>query len=278
MKSLRDLLAQQGDLEHCYPAFVSSLDAERTVTLHELLTRPESLARLEAPWLDANIVHARFEALGRFMERVGGLSRMRNNCRLIFFQAQPGDEDAAHHAQLVQDSSFYAKRYGFLPPQFAYLHTPNRWLDMSGTLASGNRRLKPMSNYASHSYKEVMVEEPQTLEEAEAAADLAFGYAVPNWPEILQVSNATATDYFLRPVLHDIGHQLLPSLNPDIDSLHNAVMLYAMGGVDATHESLWETMVHRECTDPISMCTANTCFANVSSLISTSYSYTSFIN
>jgi hypothetical protein len=250
MKSLDDLLVRQGELEIKYADFVQSLDQKRTVTLRQLLTEPLTLQRLRAPWLKPGIIAARFEALGAFLARIDDHPRLRDSCRLIFLQANTGQGDTREHRRIQAQSSHYASMYGKLPPQFSYLHPSNKWLGLTSTLRQGRRRIRPLSNYATYTYRDVMRTEPSTLAEAESAADAALGYPVPNWPKLLGVSDEVATDYLLRPVIHDIGHGRLPSLNPSIDSLHNATMLYAMGTVENTHDSPWETMVHRECTDP----------------------------
>ena len=130
------------------------------------------------------------------------------------------------------------------------MHTNQVWLSITGTWEEQNRRISPLAHFANWNYIDVLASEPQTIEEAEEHRRTVLGYRVPDWPRHLGVSDVVGTDYLLRQVIHDLGHQRLPVLNPDIDSLHNAVMLSAMGVKENRHAGLWETIVHRECTDP----------------------------
>lgn len=249
MQSLDELLAVQGDLEHTYADFLSSLDQERTVTLRQLLTEPDAIARLQAPWINREIVLERFEALGRFLTKIGDNPRFITRCRLIFFQPNDEEADQAAHTRLKREE-LYAERFGHLPIGFTRFHTSTKWMDLFGTWEEGARRLWPLSNYTTWYSSDMLRHGPATMEEEERAAKAAWGYAVPTMPSLLGVGHDTATDYFIRPVIHDIGHNRLPKLDSTIDSLHNAVMLSAVGPLPVVHENVWERMVHCECTDP----------------------------
>ena len=251
MKTIDDLLALQGDLEHTYAPFLRTLHPS-TVTLRELVTKPEASAmRLSAPWLDIDIVRARFEALAAFFGRLGTHPRLPRHTRLVFFQPPVPEEDRKEHERLMEDV-WYRDRFGTFPMAFSRLHVSPKWLSgLSGSWSTGNRRLLPLGyGYVTQEAEDILGREPVSIEEEEIVRRAAIGHVVPNVPTLLGVGNDTATDYFLRGIIHDIGHRWLPPIDSKSDSLHNAVMLDAIGTVNADHESPWETMVHRECTDP----------------------------
>lgn len=251
MGAIANLLKKQEALESQFKDFLASLDQRRTVTLRQLLTEDTALKTLSAPWLNQKRFAKRIEAACIFFEQLTPHFRLESKRRLVFFQTSRANEDRHEHKKMLAKDSYYAEKYqkrggDTLPPQYLYLHTNPIWMELVGDWKSGNRQIRPLTGCTNYNWKMVFREFPGR----DARANV-LGFRVPKWPTLLGVSNDVATDYFARMVIHDLGHEVLPQLNPAIDSLHNAVMIHAMDVHEPTdYKTFWEKIVHKECTDP----------------------------
>lgn len=251
MKVLSEFLETQAALENKFYDFVGTLDTARTVTLRQLLMHQGALARLEAPWLNVSLFERRLSAALEFLASLPPHPRLAERTKrpLIFFQSSPEEEDMQEEARRQQDFFYGRKNRGMdsdTPRQAFYCHTDPMWFELTGSWDSGNRRIRALGAFANFTWSEVY----RAFPGSDSYADV-YGFRVPDWPKLLGVCNDTATDYLARIIIHDIGHNFLPLIPPKMDSLHNAVMLYALGPQPTQRYSTpWEEVVHRECTDP----------------------------
>ena len=250
---LATLLAQQRRRRMEDVSFAGHLDPGRTVFLEEIIhdaRRPERLALLAAPWLDAPRFTERMDAACAWLEEVTRADGVKgwDGLPLIFFQAGSDEEDGEEHLRRCQDR-FYAERLRHLPPAVQYLHTrTNVYQRLEG--AWEDRRLRIGSlNAIYSSYRKPLVYDgdlnPQKIR------GFVIGYRLTDYPWILAVSPLVATDYLARIVVHDLCHAFLPSTPSAAEGFHNVAALDAMGELPPIpYRDAWETFVHAECTDP----------------------------
>jgi hypothetical protein len=144
--------------------------------------------------------------------------------------------------------SFYKPQRRKLPAQIAYLHFETSWFPELVS-APGGRIITPLTPYSNTGSKDLFPS--GTPESATAVRNgTVLGYRLPDFPSLLGVSAAVATDTLARIVVHDIGHGVLPQIG-EPEELHNVVMLRAMGAERVLHRDSWEQLVHDECTDPL---------------------------
>ncbi|MBM75724.1 MAG: hypothetical protein CMK59_10015 [Proteobacteria bacterium] len=252
MRSFAELLEEQKSLELRFEDFHRSLDQSRTVTLRQLFTESNPLIRLNAPWINIELLKKRLTSMCSFFERLGNHSRLiHDNPRLIFVQSSPEQEDFEMFQKLNEEDELFKERLIFdgrgddLPPQYLYLHTNPMWCDIDGDWDEGNRRIRPLYGCSNNDYSSILKEAPEKPIFANV-----LGLRIPDWPKWLNVSADIATDYLARTIIHDIGHEILPRIHPKNDGLHNAVMIYAAQCEPLEYSNLWEKIVHQESTDP----------------------------
>jgi len=253
MDGLDLFFAQQRVLVQQYRGFLASLEASRTATLLQLVSRPElSLSRLQAEWIDLDLFLLRLSAMGRFFNSIAPNPRIRGYAGgpLIFFQASPPEEDAVEHRRRCEMPSFggfYSESFGDLPPEVHYLHLETSWMGyLLGTWRSRARRITPLNPFTSRGsigidqYGRGWRNKPMIL-----------GLRLPDYPQLLGVQDDTATDYLARIIIHDIGHGFLPKTPSEREALHNVVMIHAMEVQDRpSNRTPWEDLIRRECTHP----------------------------
>lgn len=253
--SIEGLLANQAALADRFKPFVSSLHKGRTATLQDVLICSENVARLNAPWLNQELFRRRIAAAQAFLENLEDHPRLPKRQRLTFFQSSQSHENGLYHRELLSGQmgfyqDIYEKSVGKgQPPEAWYFHTNPMWsFRLQGSWKKKNRTIPPLGGFMNKWGFDSEVVEGTTKEIGET---IVLGLRVPHWPSMLGVSNDTATEYFARIVIHDLGHSWLPHLDSRTDSLHNAVMLTAANAEVSAHASLWERVVYRECTDPL---------------------------
>jgi hypothetical protein len=252
LKTLFDLQRRRAEED---AEFVSRLDPSRTVLLGDLLAdvrRPELLARLDAPWLDAGRLASRVAAACAWFEGVTLAEGVQSwdGLPLMFFQAGSAEEDAGEHMRRCGDAmSFYRERFGHLPPAVHYLHVHTNVFDsLDGEWGSGYMKMRPMTGTYS-SYRRPFAYDGKFV--PKALNGYVIGYRVTDLPSILGVGTEVASDFFARIVVHDLGHAFLPRTPMKAEGFHNVAMLDAMGTLPPIrYRDRWEGFVHAECTDP----------------------------
>lgn len=249
-RDYRGMLARMRGQETEREAFLSRLDASRTVTLAGLLEDGSpAKKRIDASWIDMRRLRNRFGALaGTFLARlprsVPGLDRL----PLIFLQASPAAEDEEEfRRRSAEFGEVFTGRFGGRPPQACYLHTETNFFgDLQA--AQGGLIVQPLGGFSSKS-----------LALCEKEADwrngpTIVGFRVPDYPRLLGVSAGTATDYLARLLIHDIGHGVLNPTPPEAEGMHNLLMIWVMQAKPSRQRlrklSDWEALVLSECTDP----------------------------
>lgn len=243
-----DFLATLAKMTEEDRAFFSGLVHE-TATLHDLLTGGSRLRRLGADWLDASVVRRRvFNAL-TWATELGWEPRETVN---IFFQEADTEVDGMFFALLLQEQRTrghmseqeLAALVGILPGVH-YLHTCTNWypnLSFLNLHGAGRWSIRPLMHYSSlyGGYGFRLTPVHPTL-----------GYNLPNFPELLGVSSAVASEYFARIVAHDVLHSTLPLIGMRNEALHDLAILHAGGAVKdrCTAANAWEQFVLDECTD-----------------------------
>lgn len=240
MLSLPSLLATQRRLERRFRGFLSSLDGNRTATIREIIEQPRrALTRIKAQWCNVDMLVCRLTAMTRFFAELPDHVRMPRNSHLAFFQASPAIEDHTEYQRRCREYEFWRDTYEGFPPEAFYLHPRTNFLGHLQGTWRGKRVIRPLNHFASYGNLH-WCEKP-----------LIVGMRVPNYPAMLGVSSDVATDYFVRTIVHDFGHSFLPAIDRKREALHNVVMLYAIDCQSTSHlDDSWESIVHRECTDP----------------------------
>lgn len=84
-----------------------------------------------------------------------------------------------------------------------------------------------------------------------AARHPTIGYNLPNFPELLEVSAAVASEYLARIVAHDVLHSTLPTIGMRNEAFHDLAILHAGGAMRdrCAATNPWEQFVLDECTD-----------------------------
>lgn len=232
MDALWTLAERQYVLETKHARFLESLDAERTITLFQLLTRGNVPKELTADWLCPHTLTTRMKALADFLDRVTrrgspfGWDRM----PLVFFQSSPANEDDDELARRLAEDAEFPRARRYLPAQIAYLNGDREW---TSTLRGTRRRavIPPLCTFR--------------------ASDVV-GYRLPDFTTTLgRVTGATATNYVTRLVGYDVGSAVLPTDVPGRPHLHNVTMLNAMSLRTPKFADRWERSVSDECTDPM---------------------------
>jgi hypothetical protein len=251
---IEKLLADQAALESRFGDFVASLDGRRIVTLKRLIEEPLSTHTLSAPWLNHELFCLRIETAWGFLESLDDHPRLPKHQRLTFLQSSPACENLPEHRKLLSNEfsgygEMYRNRIGEAePPEAWYFHTNPLWsFKLDGSWDKKNRTIPALGGFLHHSGFDSQVVRGSNLPLGDA---FVLGLRVPDWPSMLGVTNDTATEYFARIVIHDLGHAWLPHLDSRTDSLHNAVMLSAVEAKRKVCESVWEQIICGECTDP----------------------------
>ncbi|MBI4022898.1 hypothetical protein HY375_01925 [Candidatus Berkelbacteria bacterium] len=250
--SLAPLIERQVEAEAEHRLLFQRLDHARTVTLRELLTDAAAPERLQAPWLNLAVIQTRFGRATEWLHQHQGVGRVRGWQHLgpVFFQASPLAEDEAEHSRRLADpyGFCYAERFQDLPAQAAYLVT--NYGSTPVGMEEGWQRgwtLWPLSGFSSL----LCFGGDAVWREYFRSRRTAVGNRVPDWPSLLGVGGAVATEYLVRLVIHDLGHSFLPTIGPLRESYHNVMMLRAGGGPGLVDPgSDWESLVLAECTDP----------------------------
>lgn len=243
---LRHQAASEGFLSRLHPA--------RTVLLTDLLrdTRdPAVVAKLGAPWLDAGRFTARVAAACVFLDGVARADGVKgwDGIPITFFQAGSALEDAREHQRRCSDrlGSFYARKFAHLLPGVHYLHVhANFSTRFHGSLKRGTLTIAPLGAFSSY---DGLVYDGRR--QAFQPPRRATGYRLTDYPWLLGISAAVATDYLARIVVHDLCHGFLPSTPFEAEGFHNAAALAAMGTLPPLrYRDRWESFLHAECTDP----------------------------
>ncbi len=220
-----------------------SFDPDKTVTLHDLLISPAPaplIQRLGAEsWLRVSQLRKRIKAYCEYMHWVPREVLRKEGA--IFFQ--PVDK-ALEYAYYRQDVNRAEKESSW---KVRTLHT--RTVFSSETLGSweeGRRMIMPGTTFINSG----AVGLTQRGQGQYVRSGSLIGYRVPNYADILKVSPYVATDYFVRIIIHDLGHTALPIVLQDREILHDVSMVWAMDARQTTYPNTHEGMVHRECTDP----------------------------
>lgn len=236
-------------------SFVRLLHPERTVFLSEVIgdiRRPDRIALLDAPWLDAGRLTSRIASACIFLDKVARVDGVKGweGMPFVFLQSGSYAEDAHQHLEiLTRDSSgHYAERSAHLPPTAHYLHTrPNFSASMRGRWKHGTLVITPLTGFSTESGLRAYDRTFQPFHLRTAA----LGYRLTDYSRLLGVSPRVATDYFARMVVHDLCHYFLPPTPPRLEGFHNVVSLMALGRLpDLSYRDAWEGFVHAECTDP----------------------------
>lgn len=243
----------QQSLERQYRGFLYSLDPERTITLRGLIRDPERGKRLlDASWIDCDDLVAYLKSGERFLEgiaeteEVEGLGRYKG-AQLMFLQRVSSEELQAEHERLCRERKVYRVLNKGRIPDLSYLITDSDFHGhLTGTWRARNRRLRPMMNFTSRRPGYKRDRNGKTWREKPSI----IGYGIINFPELLGVSERTATAYLARSFLHDFGHGFLPSVWGKGEVLHNIAFVSAMGGARHSTEDPWERLILAECTDP----------------------------
>src|SRR5688572_25135595 len=148
LKSLFDVLRRRHAED---PGFASRLHPGRTVFLSEMIAdikKPERIALLGAPWLDAGRFTARIAAACVFLDGVARAQGVRGweGMPLVFLQSGSADEDARQHLDILafDRSGHYAERFAHLPPAVRYLHTHAQFAHaMKGKWKRGTLVIQP---------------------------------------------------------------------------------------------------------------------------------------
>lgn len=255
---LKTLFRRQCDRAEEDADLIGRLDPARTVLLADLLAdvkRPERLALLGAPWLDAARFTSRVAAACAWLDGIPAESgKGWPNVPLYFFQSASDEEDAAAHRGMLgveggEPRVFrrYTRAYAHLPlaAQYLPMHTKISWM-LEG---SGHRlRLRPLFSAFSTGDRPWVSDGEQAYHPVKGRL---VGYRVPDFRRLLGVSPAVATDFFARVVVHDICHAYLPDTPRAAEGLHNVASIAAMGTLPPiAYRDRWEAFIHAECSDP----------------------------
>jgi hypothetical protein len=245
-------LENQRRLERRFRSFLYSLDPTRTVTLRQLIVEPASAQTLlAAPWLDEELIAARLAKTTEFLDSIPHLPHVPRAYGLTFFQASPlGEDETEHQERLRIPRSLYAFKFARMQAAVGYLSCEtNFYGTLRGTWRSRRRHIHPLRPYTSLGESAHSRNRERNARWRQKPA--IVGYRIPDYPSILGVSAATATEYVARSVCHEIGHMFLPTTPREVESVHNIAMLHAMGArQDRPAADPWEDLILAECTDP----------------------------
>ena len=248
MAAVIDMLERQRALEHQYAEFLDSLHLERTVTLADLVSDPNTPTRLGIEdWFDQDLFRKRVSACWVWLSSIEYFDIPRN-LALIFFQSSVSSEDWDFHKELCDThGEHYAGRT--LPAEHRYIHTRTSFAPKTlGDWKSAGRIIQPLGSFSSFCGMDLFRD---TALMHQPMCGKVIGYRIPDYPALLNVSGSVATDYLARMVVHDLGHGWLPSIYADEEPLHDVAMIDAMSAQPfAQYSSPWERVVHAECTDP----------------------------
>ena len=241
------ILTRQQQLREQYRGFLYGFDQKRIVTLAELLEMPDNAReRLNAEWLVPDIIRERCEAVGACLSGLTGeYVRGFENMRLVFFHSTTADEDQREFDVKCGTESvrgaFFKDNFGHLPPQALYLHMYTNFIWHLRRWGK-TKSLAPLLQFSAPGigYKKVQYWKPGVI-----------GYRIPDYAEVLGVARETATEYFCRIILHDVGHGVVPDVHPDHECYHNVAMITAAKAKPYVGSNAWERLVHEECTNPV---------------------------
>lgn len=240
MEAFARFLAHEQDLEVRFVDFLASLNQSRTATLSQVL-RCEGTRKLNATWLDVQVLSQRLAVCAGFFSRVCEHPNLYGWPRipLIFFQKVDPEEERLYHQELMSEDDIatmlYRERYGRFDPDIFHYHTEMSW---NGAMKS-NGLMFPQRPFSSRGFGGKWLDSPMIL-----------GYWLPDYPRILGVCNRIATDYLARILIHDIGHGFIPSPPLEREDLHSITMQYALGARGVLGKNIWERLVHAEAVDP----------------------------
>lgn len=238
-------------LEHQYEQvekqkdFVNSLDRNKIVFLSELHENPDkALDKLNANWFHYEILFEKLENTFNYLRQAKDCLTPIEDNSLIFFQKENLSLDRKALKEIKQITpgiDFKSTREKYLTTNVNYALTLNN--------TSKGKILKPLMNYSN----------PHTN---------VKGYNFTDYCRALRIDEEIASEYFIRMLIHDLGHKLIPHTNHE--GLHNAIMIYASQTkfrpeINSMHGpvfqeilpkenqefSEWEKMIYHEATNPI---------------------------
>lgn len=229
--------AQRGRLAEALRSF----DESRTVTLYNLLCNPSLVRKIKAGnWLDVARLERHIRAYCDFMHLVR--RDIKYDEALVFFQAtSPGEEERFFKVRKSDsDHSCWEEAY-FLTHMRPTASTDGSW-------SRETRQVKPGTVFINEGAKGI-VQDPKSAPGVRSGS--MIGYRVPNYAHMLGVSRTTATDYFARIIIHDLGHSALPRVAAGREMLHDVAMVRAMNLPAPSSKALdFEHLVRIECCDP----------------------------
>ena len=248
MSSLIRALEAQRARAHVFSEFLDSLHPERSVELADLASDPSAPAKLGiGTWFDQERLRECLASAYAFLENLP-LHPTPRIMPLIFFQSNDAEEDRLAFDERSAKYQTFRDLYANTLPEALYLHTRTNFnWEMQGDWDTRNRIITPL--YSFSSYRGAGIVRDRGAPQHEGGS--VVGYRFPNFPELLGISGAVATDYVTRLVVHDLGHGWLPPVDTFNEPLHDALMVHAMNARPLpSYESPWEALVHRECTNP----------------------------
>ena len=210
MDTLTWLLQQIVDQRQRYRHAWEELDRERTVSLEDLVLRPDhARAVLRAPWLETERFNTRLRLVAEFFCVHRTDESLRRNVPLFFLQWSDPTEDVAEYERQCaenKDDTMLHEILNRLPWEARYHHLETNFTPHFDGEHSA-RHIRPLRSYS-------------------RPHGQLIGYRVPCYPKIWGISSRLATEYLTSIVIHDLGHYFLPSVGSDNESLHRAVMLH----------------------------------------------------
>lgn len=233
-------IQQQLQIQDSIPAFVDSLEQSKTVTLAELLEEPFR----NITWLDKDQLVRRLESAMRFFRGVSP------RIPFVFLQIPDAEVHQSFHKAQLAAWPGYRKRFAKAGYEAHFLlHTKPLWTDRLVMTSSGRgMSIRPCSSFRSKDWDSLGAD---TLPRGACPQVLGYWLA-PEYPTMLGVSPAVATDCLARMLIHDMGHFVLPNVAESKEPLYDVAMIAAMsvrpGEVPLAHG--WEEIVHQHNTDP----------------------------
>lgn len=235
------LIQQQHRIEDSIPSFVDSLNRSNTVTLPELLTDGPFRS---VSWVDTAQLARRLENAMWFFRGVSP------RIPLVFFQIPNVSEHRSAHERMAALMPRYRDRYGKVGHEAHFLpHTTMLWSTrLTGENGSGERRIRPCSSFKSEDWNSLGV---GPLPGRACPQVLGF-WLPPDYPRMLGVSPAVATDCLASRLLHDMGHFVLPEVATSREPLYQVTMVAAMSVFPGEVKTMnaWERAVHEHATEP----------------------------
>lgn len=203
-------------------------------------------------WIDASLLRARVERavtwLGSLQvdDRVCGLSAV----PLIFLQ---GNLPALDQLALQGPGMHSQDLKGAAPEAYYTIWGTSLTWHLIKPLTWRGWRVPPLQQYAFRADREmcrVVAERHVPTPQSDVTC-----YQMPNLPELLRVSNRTATEHLARMIIHDMGHRVLPGVSPEHEELHDRLMIWVSGAWEDRQPCANpnERVILAECTDPLFM-------------------------